>query len=407
MPDFYTIYLLVMIFGLSNCVIWGAIVYRYRDLHAARYWLAASVAGVVGGLILSSQGNAGYLPETVGGNTIVILGFWLNYLGLRRLHGDSLPLLWTGLLLAAGLAAMLATFHPWYGRNPLYTLLQTLPLLLTFIYSARRSGRELGAGITCAAAAVACISHCVIAGGNILLLTGTVPALALNNVAAIDLLVFLFAAVTWNFGFLISVIDHLHRDVERLANVDDLTGLANRRLFLNRLKVACETSQQKPFSVMLFDLDRFKTINDSYGHAAGDAALKHAADVFCHHLRPGDLFARLGGDEFGILLPVTGEKEASSIAERAIQHLEASPFRWRNVSLNITTSIGIASSRNEAVQPDVIMEVADHALYETKRRGRNGFTLNSVDPGRRPFGKMLEFKFAGVQTQRAVNAIKL
>ncbi|MFN7024477.1 MAG: hypothetical protein ACK4QP_08125 [Pseudorhizobium sp.] len=159
MPDFYTIYLLVMLFGLSDCVIWGAIVYRYRDLPAARYWLSASVAAVVGGLILSSQGNAGYLPQTVGGNTVVILGFWLNYIGLRRLHGDSLHLPWAGLLLTACLAAMLATFHLWYGRNPLYTLLQSLPLFLTFLYLLRRFGRALGAGITCAAVAVACVCN--------------------------------------------------------------------------------------------------------------------------------------------------------------------------------------------------------------------------------------------------------
>jgi diguanylate cyclase (GGDEF)-like protein len=396
MPDFYTIYLLVMLFGLSNCVIWGAIVYRYRDLYAARYWLCASVAGVVGGLILSTQGDAGYLPQTVGGNTVIILGFWLNYIGLRRLHGDNPNLLQAGLLLAACSAAMLATFHLWYGRNPLYTLLQSLPLLLTFLYLLRRSGGELGAGITCAAVAVACISHWVIAGGNILLLTGMMPTLGLKSAAAVDLLVFLFAAVTWNFGFLISVIDHLHRDVERLANEDDLTGLANRRLFMKHLEVACGTGSKKSFSLMLFDLDRFKTINDSYGHAAGDAALRHAAGVFRHHLRPGDVFARLGGDEFGILLPVTGEGEATSIAERAIAHLKASPFQWRDVPLDITTSVGIASSRNNPVQPDVIMEQADRALYETKRRGRNGFTLHTLAQGRRPPGKVIGLSLQSV-----------
>lgn len=384
MPDFYTIYLLVMLFGLSNCIIWGAIAYRYREPHAARYWLSASVAGVLGGVILSSQGSAGYLLQTVGGNTVIILGFWLNYTGLRRLHGDCGDLLWVGLVLAASIVAMLATFHLWYGRNPLYTFLQSLPLFLTFLYLLRRPARELGAGITCAAVAVACISHWVIAGGNILLLLGLVPPVAVKNAAAIDLLVFLFAAVTWNFGFLISVIDHLNRDIERLANEDDLTGLANRRLFMKHLEVQCGAGSGRPFSLMLFDLDRFKTINDCHGHPAGDAALRHAADVFRHHLRPGDAFARLGGDEFGILLPATGEEEASDIAQRALMHLRASPFQWRAVSIDITTSIGIASSRTNAMQPEAMMEEADHALYETKRRGRNGFTLHTLDLGHGP-----------------------
>lgn len=399
MPDFYTLYLLVLLFGLSNCVIWGAVVYRYRDLYAARYWLAGSFAGVLGGLILSSQGSSGFLLETVGGNTVVIIGFWLNYLGVRKFHGDSHDLLWAGLLLALCTAAMLATFHLWYGRNPLYTLSQSLPLFLTARYLLRKKVWELGAGITCAALAIACVSHWVIASGNILLLANVMPALDLSDAAALALLVFLFAKVTWNFGFLVSVIDHLRGEVERLANEDDLTGLANRRLFMKHLEMACSGAHPKMFSLMLFDLDRFKTINDTHGHAAGDAALRHTADLFRKNLRPGDIFSRLGGDEFCVLLPNTGEDKAASLAERAIANLRASPFLWGHVSLDIATSIGITSSRTETVQPDVLMEEADRALYETKRRGRNGFTVYALGPERRPFGTVIGFPPGATQTK--------
>ncbi len=391
MPDFYTIYLLVLLFGLSNCVIWGAIVYRYRDLYAARYWLAGSVAGVLGGLILSTQGDSGLLPATVAGNTVVVLGFWLNYLGVRRFHGDDPDPFRAGLFLALSAGAMLATFHVWYGRNPLYTLSQSLPLFLTALYLLRNKVWELGAGITCAALAVACVSHWVIASGNILLLVNVMPALDLSDAAALALLVFLFAKVTWNFGFLISVIDHLHREVDRLANQDDLTGLANRRLFMKHLEMACSAAHSKMFSLMLFDLDRFKTINDTHGHAAGDAALRHAAEVVRKHLRQGDIFARLGGDEFSVLLPDTGEDQAACLAERAIANLKESPFLWGHVSLDISTSIGITSSRTETAQPDVLMEEADRALYETKRGGRNGFTVYALGPERRSFGTVIGF----------------
>jgi diguanylate cyclase (GGDEF)-like protein len=400
MPDFYTIYLLVLLFGLSNCVIWGAVVYRYRDLYAARYWLAGSAAGVLGGLILSSQGSSGFLLETVGGNTVVILGFWLNHLGVRKFHGDSPNLLWAGLMVALCTSAMLATFHLWYGRNPLYTLSQSLPLFLTASYLLRKKVWELGAGITYAALAIACVSHWVIASGNILLVANVMPALDLSGAAALSLLVFLFAKVTWNFGFLISVIDHLHREVERLANEDDLTGLANRRLFMRHLDLACSGAHPKMFSLMLFDLDRFKTINDTHGHAAGDAALRHAATVFRKHLRSGDIFARLGGDEFCVLLPDTGEDRAAFLAERAVSNLKASPFLWRNHHLDITASIGIASSGTGIVEPDLILEKADRALYKTKQRGRNGVTVYRVDFEDRPSANVVDFGTGAAQPKR-------
>ncbi|MDI6024789.1 GGDEF domain-containing protein [Corticibacterium sp. UT-5YL-CI-8] len=307
-----------------------------------------------------------------------MLGFWLNYMGVRLFHGNRPSPTWIAAFLAISTIAMLATFHIWYARNPVYTLAQSVPLLVTLLYLLPRVGRDLGAAITCAALAVASIAHLSIAGGNILIVAGIAPDLNLRDAAALDLLAFLFAAATWNFGFLISVIGYLRREVERLANEDDLTGLANRRLFMNHLNAACARTSQQSFSVMLFDLDRFKDINDIHGHAAGDAALKHAADVLRNQFRPTDVFARLGGDEFCALLPDISEAEASAFAARALGSLHASPFVWRDLSLDISASVGVASSEtSEALNPSSLMEEADRALYETKRRGRNGFTVHA------------------------------
>ncbi|RWX80969.1 GGDEF domain-containing protein [Neorhizobium lilium] len=403
MPDFYTLYLVILLFGLSNCVIWGAIVHRYRELYAAHYWLAGSTAVVMGGLILSIQGNSGQFLATVGGNTVTTLGFWLNYMGVRRLHGEAIHPLRTGLLLSLSMFAMLATFHIWYGRNPVYTLAQSVPLLVTSAYLLRRRDLELGAGITSVAMGFACLSHGVIATGNILIVADIMPDLDLRTAAAFDLLVFLFSAITWNFGFLISVIGHLRREVERLANEDDLTGLANRRQFMKQLDIACSQEHHELlFSVILFDLDRFKTINDTYGHAAGDAALKHAAHVFRRHLRPGDLFARLGGDEFCVLLLDLGENEASAIAERALDALNASSFKWHETRLDVTASIGIASY--EATmwsRPDLLMEEADRALYETKRLGRNGITVSNRSRERKLSPNVLSFDMSSKTRHRS------
>ena len=379
MPDFYTLYLVVLLLNLSHCIIWSLIVYRYRDLTAARYWLAGSAAGVAGGVALSLQGEAGLLVPTVAGNGFIILGFYLNWFGALHFHHNRTP--WIGLLSLVGISVMLmlVSFQPWHGHNPLYTLAQALPLALTAAHLLRYHHREIGAVVTSTAMIAGCASHCIIASGNLLILTSLMPGLQLIHAAALDLAVFVFAAVVWNFGFLLSAVDRLRADVERLANEDDLTGLANRRMFMNQLSRLCDSAHNvEGFSLMLFDLDRFKPINDKYGHAAGDAALRHVATVIMSQLLQGEMLARLGGDEFGLLLPGQTSTEAALIATRITNALRTTPLQHEVIPLRLTVSIGIVSSGRGVPDPATLLERADRALYETKRRGRNGYTINAV-----------------------------
>lgn len=374
-PDFFTLYVVVLLLNLSHCLIWSLIAYRYRDLQAARYWLAGSAASVVGGVALSLQGESGLMLNTVAGNGFIILGFYLNWCGARCLHGDKANWIHTLSLLAGSIFLMLATFQLWYGRNPVYTLAQSIPLALTAIYLMRRSRRDLGAIVASTAMAVGGLSHSVIAGGNMLIVTGLNPDLQLYQAASIDLLVFLFAAVIWNFGFLICAFDRLQAKVEQLANEDELTGIANRRMFMTRLNGICGKQDGVSFSLLLFDLDRFKAINDQHGHAAGDAALKHAAAVIAKQSRQSDVFARLGGDEFSLLLPGTTAAEATAIAKRIVSAVKATTVSWQTLQLSLTVSIGIVSSEGSRISPEILLENADHALYQTKRRGRDGYSL--------------------------------
>lgn len=375
MPDFFTLYLVVMLLNLSHCLIWGLIAYRYRDLRAARYWLAGSAASVVGGVALSLQGESGLMLNTVAGNGFIILGFYLNCCGARRLHGDTAKWIRFISLTGGSILVMLATFHLWYGRNPVYTLAQALPLALTAIYLMQPSRRDLGAIIASTAMVVGVLSHCIIAGGNMLIVAGLKPDLHLYQAASIDLLVFLFAAVISNFGFLICAVDRLRAEVERLANEDELTGIANRRMFTNHLNRICAKQDSGNLSLLLFDLDRFKAINDKHGHAAGDGALKHAATVIKKQLRQGDVFARLGGDEFCLMLPASTAVEATLVAKRIVSAIKAAPLPWEALQLSLTVSIGIASSDGNQINPKTLLENADRALYETKRRGRDGYSV--------------------------------
>ena len=392
MPDFYTLFLVVLLLGLSQCLIWDLVVYRYGELKAARYWFSGSVASVLGGAILALQGNDGLLIQTVLGNSFIVLGFYLNCVGARCFHGARLKLLSVACLFVVSVVLMLATFYPWYARNPVYTLAQLLPLAITAVFLLRHHGGELGAIVSSGAMIVAVSSHAIIACGNILIVTRLTPELDLKAAAAVDLLAFLFAAVVWNFGFLLSAVDRLRGEVERLANEDELTGLANRRMLMNKLAAMCGPSDTKRvFSVMLFDLDRFKAINDKYGHAAGDAALRHAADVVSEKLSANDVFARLGGDEFCLLLPGVLPVDAAARPRTMIKALTATPMIWNDCPLVIKTSIGIACCTTlDKIDPEALLDQADRALYETKKRSRNGYSVYRGSSGAAISGNVIQ-----------------
>ncbi|HEX6124104.1 MAG TPA: diguanylate cyclase [Pyrinomonadaceae bacterium] len=162
-------------------------------------------------------------------------------------------------------------------------------------------------------------------------------------------------------------------EFEQLSVTDALTGLLNRRYLEKRLSEEIQRSKRHrfPMTLMLLDVDDFKSYNDSFGHPAGDAALKIVAGVLQDILRGADVAARYGGEEFAILLPQTTSSEAAAIAERLRQRIEHADFPKRKV----TVSIGIASCSNDIETPDDLVAAADHALYEAKDHGRNNVQI--------------------------------
>jgi diguanylate cyclase (GGDEF)-like protein len=156
---------------------------------------------------------------------------------------------------------------------------------------------------------------------------------------------------------------------EQLSVTDSLTGLLNRRYMEARVVEEIKRSTRHGFgmSFMMLDVDNFKTYNDTFGHPAGDEALKMVATVIRETLRAADVAARFGGEEFSILLPQTTAEEAIAIAERIRHNLEHHDFPHRQV----TASIGVASCSAELCISADLVAAADRALYEAKRRGRN------------------------------------
>ena len=176
------------------------------------------------------------------------------------------------------------------------------------------------------------------------------------------------------------------RRIHRLAYYDSLTGLANRRGFIERLEREITRARQtgQRLAILFLDLDRFKSVNDTLGHAAGDALLQEAAERLRHVTRPGDFvshgaetlesaeFARLGGDEFTMLLPrIEKAEDALPIAER-IRTAMSAPYVLEGQSLAITTSIGIALHPEDGDDAATLIKHADIAMYDAKANGRNG-----------------------------------
>jgi diguanylate cyclase (GGDEF)-like protein len=170
-----------------------------------------------------------------------------------------------------------------------------------------------------------------------------------------------------------------NRELDRLASTDPLTGVANRHTFYERAALETERAKRyrRPLSIALFDLDRFKQINDRYGHLAGDAVLSEFARKVGAGLRETDLFARFGGDEFVALLPETRRSEAASVARRILDDLRDHRFDYEGRILPVSFSAGVAEFEGEG-SVDAWIRRADSGLYQSKREGRAMVTESLV-----------------------------
>lgn len=172
-------------------------------------------------------------------------------------------------------------------------------------------------------------------------------------------------------------------EVRKLAEIDGLTNLTNRRAFDDNLTIRidarhdCDKDDDDVLALILLDLDRFKPVNDTYGHALGDGLLQVLADRFRRIIRPGDTMARIGGDEFAAIVEVTSERDALKFASR-LRDAAKKPVFINGTELNVDASIGVAFLAGEIVGTEDFLMAADLALYAAKEQGRG--TIRTYEP---------------------------
>jgi len=164
-----------------------------------------------------------------------------------------------------------------------------------------------------------------------------------------------------------------NRSLVRELQFDVLTGAFTRRAYERRLAQELERFERyaRIFSMVMFDVDQFKRVNDTYGHTVGDKCLGEIIKKIKSMLRRVDLLARYGGDEFVILLPETDQERAEQVAEKIRQEIELTQFIYRGQAVPITISLGLTQVRSDAADPEELVNLADQALYRAKNLGGN------------------------------------
>ncbi|HMH60519.1 MAG TPA: GGDEF domain-containing protein [Bradyrhizobium sp.] len=386
-PTLWTAYVVNF---LALGLVWAYVTRSYPKFEAARFWTGSAFVAAGGAALAMLRMFTDSLLPLLVASIVLIFAICLAAMGVKRFYDQ--PVSWRSTALISGLTfAGLTFFMVGYDSSAMrvliYSLGQCLPLALTLklLLSRQHGGSSPGARLAATVAIIIIAIYVVRAAANLLpvSVSAGLTFAQFSPLQSVLVLLLMFLSMAWNFGCLLMAMDRLRNEVADLALLDDLTGVGNRRHLLQRLTEECAKSERsgEPFALLVIDLDGFKAINDTYGHAAGDACLQHFTLMAQTRLRPGDMLARSGGDEFCIVLPASTLREGAMIARRVLEVCREDAAACVGADIPIALSIGVAQwTREIGPFPDRLMAAADHALYAAKKDGKNCHAVYNPAP---------------------------
>lgn len=379
MFDLGTLLFLLDVIAVALAVVAAAL---SHSLPTPQHGLRVCAGGLIALAISGAMSRYGLTRDTgwaILSNTLY-LG-WVVSLPLSLAFSGGSKARWRGPVVVAGCvalgyAALLMSGHRDGGRWLLIGA-TALGILAGASHLRRlpRGERRLGRHFVAFGLAVLAISVIVRVYTLLGASTSIIPPVAMPGPPWLVayLLATLLGVLILGLGLLVLAGEGVRTHLADLAHRDPLTGLLSRRGFEHQTAplLALAARHGRPLTLLVLDLDHFKRINDSWGHAAGDAVLRHAAALMRAALRESDLAVRLGGEEMAILLADTGLLEGTQVAERLRHRLETTPILIDGRALTATASIGVASVATGVLGLEDAMRVADAALYRAKAYGRN------------------------------------
>ncbi|WP_170181717.1 GGDEF domain-containing protein [Phreatobacter stygius] len=347
-----------------------------RSQTSLALWGVAKLIGAIALALIGLRGVADQSLTVDLANALLLLGHLINFAGVRRFCHR--PVSWPWLLAPLVVWLALCQWPAFHASVEWRIAVNSAIMGLITLAGAGTLWKLKGERLVSRYPAIGWLVIHALAFFVRVPIVLIIPMPGINQVTgspAVTLMLFeaLFHATIMAFLQLSMAKDRAENRYRTAAETDVLTGLPNRRAFFERAEcgVAHAVSNGRPAAVLVIDIDRFKTINDTFGHAGGDRVLVAVAEAIRAHLRPSDRFGRVGGEEFGCLLTETSQAAAFVVAEGLRHRIANLDIRSDGAPIRVSVSIGVSVIQGRAVTLSQLLDEADTGLYEAKRSGRD------------------------------------